>query len=348
MPLPSAVQKIGDAAEAAAEQAGMKTGGKPLQPVETASAVINEPAKVDPSDYKERYSRFKATTDNTIAELRQNIVERDQKLAAQNATISELRTQVAQKTTAQTIPEKSLAGTKEDPAYKTWFDNLSQHLKDEYTEDYLFDQFAIQQSLAPKQEKPAKSNDLSELETRVNNLAQFQEKTKAELYEDEMDTAFPNDEWITLANGPEWSKFCLQTVSAVDGRTYGDIVKQGSESHTAATVTWVLNQFKQHQKSTLEANTDKPVNALAGMVTPEGSGGGGGDPISEINAQAETFTQSQVTQFFNDVATTKKYSAEQAGAIEKQIMAAQTAGKIIQGQSVSMNNHVTTPVDACN
>ena len=53
--------------------------------------------------------------------------------------------------------------------------------------------------------------------------------------------------------------------------------------------------------------------------------------MDEINAQAETFTVTQVNEFFKDVATTKKYTAEQAVAIEESIKRAQAAGKIIQG-----------------
>lgn len=333
MPLPSAVQKIGNDAEALAVSSGMKQGGKPLAPVETSSAVIepiNEPVKTDQNDYKTRYSNYKKATDQTISELRTNLATTQATLANAQRQNQDLLTKLSASTITPPVKEVSLSGTKDDPAYKKWFSNLAEHIKDEYTEDYLFDQFTIQQSLAPKQAEPSKSSDYAALENKLNSVVQYQEKTKAELYEDEMDVAFPNDEWITLANGPEWSKFCLQTISAADSRAYGDVVKQGSETHNAAIVTWVLNQYKQHQQSTSNT-TDSKVDPLMNLVTPEGAGGGGGDPITEINAKAETFTLSQVNEFFKEVATGKKYSAEDADAITKQIMAAQDAGKILQG-----------------
>jgi hypothetical protein len=326
--LPSQVAKIGKAAEALAEETGIKPGSKPLKPVETASAIVNkEPAKVDQNDWKERHARYQTATDATIAGLRQE-------LAAANATITELRTQVEQKPVVTAVPAKteSVIGTKEDPAYKEYLDRLPKSVKDDYEESYLFDQFLIQSAASPKQEKPSKSEELSALESKIENVVQFQERTKAELYEDAMDAAFPNDEWITLANGEQWTNFCKQRVSEVDPRTYGEIVKQGNDLHTATTVIWVLKQYKQHL-STLEAGDsagDDAATILESQLTPEAAGGGS-DPVTEINAQAETFTQSQVDQFFKDAATTKKYSAEQAQAIEKSIIAAHAAGKVIPG-----------------
>ena len=329
MALPSQVKKIGEQAEALAEQSGIKANSKPLTAViETSSAVI-EPApatsKVDPDDYKERYSRYKATTDNTIAELRNEVGGLRQEQAANTATIAELRNQVAQKATVTTAPDKSTAGTQDDPAFIKWYGNLAEHIKTDYEKDYLFDQYTIQASMANKPDATSASPDLSALENKIDGVVQYQERTQREMYEDSLDKSFPKDEWITLANGPEWSEFCKQRVSDVDNRTYGQIAQQGDASSNATMTTWVLKQFKQRQNI-----VDTPADPLAGLVTPEGAGGGSADPIGQINAQTQTFTESQVTQFYVDKSK-GKYTDEEYKQIDSQITAAHAAGKVIPG-----------------
>lgn len=334
--LPSKVKAIGDAAEALAKETGVKPGEKPVQTATSQLKSVTEPAqkakdKIDPDNWKERYSRYKATTDTTISELRTTLATVQATLTSVQAQYQELLKKpdvsIAQPVVAANS-NLSAKLTKDSPVYKKYLERLPESIKADYTEDYLFDQFVIQVSV--NDDKPeSKSSDLTALETKVDGIVEFQEKTRAELYEEEMDRAFPNDEWITLASGEEWNLFCSQRVSTVDQRTYGEIVKHGSDTHTAANVIWALNEFKA-QQNTLEVD-DTVDDTLLSQVTPEGAGGGGGDPIAEINAQAETFTQSQVTAFFTEVATTAKYSAEQAAAIEQSIIAAQAAGKIIPG-----------------
>lgn len=331
--LPSQVQKISDTAEAIAKETGMKTGSKPETPASAQLAVVDDPAKgskIDQEDYKQRYVNYKKATDVTISELRST-------LATTQATLAETQRQVQGLMNAGNKPavtdtpatvDTSSELTKESPVYKEYLAKLPKSITDEYTEDYLFDQFVIQTSMNGYTQ--GESSDLSALEAKVDGVVQFQEKTKGELYEEEMDIAFPNDEWIILASGEEWNQFCKQRVSEIDSRTFGQVAKQGNETKIAAEVIWVLNQYKTHL-STLETANTAVVDPLLNQLTPEGGGAGGGDPITELNAQAETFTSSQVTQFFTDCATTDKYTAEEAAAIEKSIMAAQVADKIIAG-----------------
>jgi hypothetical protein len=339
MPLPSKVKEIGDAAEAAATAAGMKPASKPGIPAaeKPAIAVVPEPAKpgaqpkVDPDDYKERFSRYKTTTDQTIAELRQTLAQTQATLATVQGQNQNLMTKINVAPAAD--PDKLAADdkAKDDAAYKTWLGNLPQSIKDEYTEDYLHDQYIIQTSAASQQSQASPDN-LQQLEQKVERVAQFQEKTEGQLYEEQMDAAFPDDGWITMTQGEAWAQFLSKTVSPVDQRTYGEIVKQGNESKVANTVIWVLQQYKKHQLTLDKTqNTTETVDPLANQLTPEGAGGGGADPLAEINANTESFTSTQVNEFFKDVATTKKYSAEEAAAIEKKIIAADAAGKIIPG-----------------
>lgn len=336
MALPKAVQAIGDAAEAAAVEAGMTPGSKPATPQTPVSAVPAEPApaepKIDPDNYKERFARYKESTDVTISELRQTLAQTQTTLAEIQRQNQELITKLTSTPTAP-APSTPSAEDVEEAGFQAWLGKLSKKIRDDYEENFLRDQYAIQMATAVEQKAdPKPDNELNELKETVSQLKQVAEKTDAQLYEEAMDEAYPKDAWIKMTQEQEWGPFCAKQVSPVDQRTYGDIVEQGNKTHVANTVIWVLKQYEQHL-SELEAASKGTIeqDPLTSQLTPEGAGGGGSDPITAINAQAETFTQSQVTQFFNDVATTKKYSAEQAAAIEKQIIAAQAAGKIVPG-----------------
>lgn len=331
MPLPSAVQKIGEAAEAAAVEAGLKAG----QPGEEAPAaaapaaepvatIVPDPAKkVDPDDYKERFSRYKATTDTTISELRQTLASVQATLAEVQRQNQEMRTA----TTAPAAPTESPAD-REEAEYQAWLSQLPDSIKEEYTEDWLKDQFIIQRTAAPKTAVP---ENLKDLEQKVNKVAQFQEKTAAQLYEESMDGAYPGDAWITMTKNENWSDFCAKTVSPIDQRRWGDIVKGASDAHDSNTVIWVLKQFEQHLSTLNGQPADTPAaNPLESQITPDGASGGG-SPIDEAKAQAGVFTITEVNAFFKEAATGKTYTPEQKQDIEKQILAAQKAGNIIPG-----------------
>lgn len=332
MGLPKAVQAIGDAAERQAEELGMKPGSKPAQQAEPA-APAETTQKVDPENYEERFKRYKASTDQTIADLRQTLADTQATLAQVQQQNQQLMAQQATVQPAAPAPASSQqpADPKdEEAAYKAWHDNLPQNMKDEYTDDYKRDMYYFLKTMPGQQAAAAPADNLHELETKVDSLMQNQEKTQTQLYEEAMDDAYPDDAWITMTREPEWSTFCAQAVSPVDQRTYGEIVKQGNEQHVAQTVIWVLQQYEQYKTGLAgQASTeDAQVNTMEGMITPEG--GAGGDAMTEISANAETYTVSQVNQFYQDM-TKGKYTAEEFTAIEDSIKRAQQAGKIIQG-----------------
>ncbi len=324
--LPKAVQQIGDAAEQAAVDAGIKPGSKPAS-AEPAAAPVS---KVDPDNYEERYKRYKAQTDDTIADLRKQIADLTSTITEMQKQNSDLMQQLA----AKAIPAADTTATSQpaDPkdteaAYKAWHDALPQKYKDDYTEDYLRDQFYFLQTMGGQQANASPDN-LQDLETKVDQVMQYQEKTAQQLYEDAMDEAYPDDKWIKLTKEPDWGKFCARTVSPVDQRTYGSIVKGANESHDATSVIWVLGQYEKYKTDLDAANNETAPDPREEMITPEG--GAGGDAIEEISAQADTYTVSQVQRFYED-RTKGKYTDEEFKAIEQSIIRAQNAGKIIPG-----------------
>ncbi|HFD86868.1 MAG TPA: hypothetical protein ENJ35_04235 [Gammaproteobacteria bacterium] len=335
MPLPRAVQEIGDAAEASAVKLGIKPGnppvdenGNPAAPVTSAQPAATVTA-IDPDErYKkleERFKKYKAQNDQVVFDLRQENSGLRQSVDTLTAQVEKLNANPAPATPAAPVIDT-------DTGFKAYYEKLPQSIKDEYTEAYLKDMYIIQQTGAPTAPATQPEN-IANLEERINRAEQFQEKTRAQLYEEAMDNAFPNNAWITMTDktSESWNDFCGHTVSPADQRAYGAIIKQGSDEHNAQVVIWVLKQYQQYLSELDSGAGGAPeVNPLELHLTPEGDGGSP-DPVQELSAQSQTFTVSQVTQFYIDVATGNKYTPERAAEIEKQILTAQSVGKIIEG-----------------
>jgi len=345
MALPKAVQAIGDAAEQAAVDAGMnvpgrqpsEVGGNPGPAAPAAApkptAAPAAPAAVPDPDPDARYAQldkqfrnYKTTTDQTIFELRQQ-------RSTDQAAIADLQSQLAQAkaATVKTVPAADPNTNPEafEAGLKAWLAQFPQETVDEYEPSYWRDQYRIKLSTIPGMQS-ADYDRLADIEAKAEQAVQYQQKTQFQMYLDAMDAAFPGDAWIKLAERPEWDAFCLQQAGPYSQETYGDVVGR-AKGHDSTTLIKVLKDFQRHL-TTLNAGAQPGSNpALEGLLTPEGGAGGGGDPIEEKNAMVRTFTRSEVNQFFKDVATTHKYTPEQARSIESQIIAAQGANKIIEG-----------------
>lgn len=330
MALPTAVQKISDNAEALAQEAINKSGSQ-AQPAEGGqqAAPNADPAPKaqsdgDPGNWEGRFKNYKAATDSTISELRSTLSAVQATLAQTQQTNQQLSEQLMAAPSGDN-PAPS-ATEKDEKAYQDWLARLPENMRDEYEDNYLRDQFAFLQSTT----NPAAEGEvISTLKNQVEELTATQTRTKVERYEDALDEAYPGDAWINLTKEPEWNDFVGGQISPADRRTFGEVVGQGSASHDASTVIWVLQQYEQH-KSALNSGSNNAPNPLEMQLSPD-TAGAGSDAVASISEQAESFTLTQVNQFFTDVATTKKYTAEEAAAIEKSIQKAQAAGKIIQG-----------------
>ena len=162
--------------------------------------------------------------------------------------------------------------------------------------------------------------EAAEQELSVTKQARVQ--TARERYNEAMDNAFPDDEWVTMTNSgaQSWKDFCNRQSSPADPRTFGEILMNAHETCNSGVATWVLNTYKREEQT--------GADPLAGHITPESAGG---DPSADIGAQVDTFTVSQVNAIFKDIATTRKYTAAEAASLQDRIQRAQQAGKIIPG-----------------
>lgn len=318
MALPSAVQKIAD--EGAAFEAQMKEGAP--APAAAAPAIppadpspAPTPAPVAPENYKERYSRYKASTDQTISDLRQQI-------DALNVTVTNLNARLSTPTPAP-APDTS-AADKAEADYKAWLKMIMPDEKEQadYEDSFLRMQFRQFQA-AKKVAAPAKPD--TGLTDDIKQLKEDGALTKRQLFEERMDRAFPNDGWVIAADTPGWAEFLNGEAGEFDSRTRGEILNADLAANNSYGVTKMVNAWKRHSADPKATPTPDP---LAAHLTPDDAGGGG--TPTDPNAQAPTFTESQVDQIYADK-TKKMYTPEEFAVLEKQIEAAYRAGTVAPG-----------------
>lgn len=337
MKLPSAVQKIDDEINAAMNQSGAEKapGTADIQSIDqqnkpvSSDPVVSDPQetskKVDPENWKERFTRYKASTDKTIAELRQLVANTQATVAEMQRMNQELMAKTSQNTDTQT---SNTPIDDDETAYKAWLAKLPEHVRDEYEESFIRTQYEIAKATGSLN---TSNPEFDQMKQEFNQIKEKQVKTDRQLYEEALDEAYPDDAWLNMAVGDEWNKFCMQQVSPVDSRSYGVIVEQGNNALDAKTVIWVLREYERYLQSNGNNKQNPDIeDPLDSMVTPENGAGAGADPIEDLGEKAESYTVSQVNQFFSDV-TKGVYTPEEAKAIETKIVAAQKAGKIVQG-----------------
>jgi len=329
MAIPSAVRKIGEQAEQAAVDAGIKPGSQPAPSAGNPPvAAVPDPATeqggpVEHEDWEKRFKGYKASTDQTIADLRQTLAQMQQTLAN-----SQEQNQLLMSRLEAGTPAKPAESTPTESSDDIDLSILPQSFRDEYDDGFLLNMGKMMNATMVNKLKSLQER-LDAIDGNINQVVQTQDKTAVQVYQERLDAAFPNNAWVSMTSegNKNWAKFCSQSLSEFDSRTYNDIVGAAHEAKDADTVIRVLKTFQAWEQA-LGGGTESGVNPLAGQVTPEG--GGGGDPIDQIDSRTETFTVSQVNQFYKDSAT-GQYSPEEAAAIEQRIIAAQKAGKIIQG-----------------
>ncbi len=329
MALPKAVQAVKDQVEAAEKEATQQQ-----QPVPAVQAVPDPaPAQVEPNQGDDWEKRFKGLV-TTHQQTKQQLEQAQATMAANQQTIATLQQQVSQlmqsnaqpAPAAEQQPSAQPSGDDLEAGFKAYYDRLPQNIKDDYTEEYLRDQYVMRVAAEPA---PAPQAPAPEIEQRLGSLEQRQEKSDAEKYEEAMDAAYPDDKWIKMTSGGDerWAAFCNQRISPVDERTYGQIVATASQAHDSASVIWVLKEYEKTLDP--EPSPGSMTEPLAGHLTPEGDAGGG-NAIQAITPQTQTFSTAQITKFYSDVAMGGKYTVEEAAQIEAQIQAAQQAGTIVQ------------------
>lgn len=318
MPLPSAVQKMQDQAEAWAAQNQNPNAPEPPAAAPAATPVPDQPtASKQDDDWEKRFKGYKATTDQTIAELRQQV-------EAGQTTIANLN---AKLTAAPAAPAQS----KEDQdkaAYDAWLESVLPNPADRETYEDSFLRFQFRQyQMSQKAAKPAPVD--TGLKTEVESLKQSAAKTERELFNERMDRAYPNDGWIIDKDEPGWGDFLNGQAGPYDRRLRVNVLETALAANDSETVITLVAEFKATKQPAnpppgYDPQSDDP--RLTHLTPDDAAGSGAIDP----NNQAPRYTQSQVQEIYANK-TKGMYTPEEYAVLEKQIEAAGTAGNIVPG-----------------
>lgn len=325
MNMPSAVRKAGEESERLSVEHGLKPGqgneeqGKQQQQAAPATpAPAAEPAKpTEEVDWEKRFKNYKKETDQTIADLRETVGASQNQLAESQRQIQELIAAQQEKPPAET----------EKPNKEKFLESLPAELRDQYEPEFL-----ESMSELSRIQMTGIIGDLTKrlenLEGNVEQVSNNQQLTARERYYKELDEKEPD--WEKIGAEKAFIEYLESPVSDFDSRTLGQVLKTADGSNDAATVLKIIAAYKK-DAGTADAGgtTTQEVDTLEELASPD-AGNGSANVVDDIGLQTESFTESQVEQFYADW-TKGKYSQADAVAIEKKIQAAQQAGKILPG-----------------
>lgn len=324
MAIPSAVQKQGDLSDELAKQA------ENPQPV--AAVDVNEPAKskeqnepqkptgsdktkVDTDDYKERFIRFKQKHDIEVPALRQAN-------AALQAKVDELQEQI------NSLKEQQLANSESNSTADksmSMRDRMLAAMTEEERENWSEDFIDLMAKMTQVAQESSSNKPDPEIESRLANIEQLQQKTETELYWDAIDSGVPD--WQKIQETDEFAAY-LQEYDPLLGAVRGDALEETMVTLNAHKAIAIFDAFKKQQVST---TSQRPTNPMEALVTPDGAGGNDGTV-----EQTRTFTVDFVTKFYNAWAEKSPAKFKEIGVnmkdvelIDKQITEAQAKGLIM-------------------
>lgn len=276
------------------------------QVAQPAPAEHVEPAKVDPNDYKERFIRYKSSTDQTIHGLRQQV-------AAKDASIADLMQRMA-------AMEQAVRQAQAAPQEQSVKSILSQEDMDRFDEDDLRviskvaqaqaggAVQALQQQVAQLRQQLAatETRALQERHQQLEQAAHRQQQTFIE----KLTAKVPNLHEIDA--DPEFALW-LDDVDPDSGRRRRDLAVAAMQQQDIRRVVDVYQEW---------TGTKRPADPRQRSITPRQA------PVaaSPNTATGQLWNRAKVEAFYQ--AWQKgKYSDAEAQAIERDMFAAQRDGR---------------------
>ena len=333
MALPRAVQEANDLADRLANERGMKgapgeqsPGNEPKPAaVQSVAPAEKQQERIDPTDYKARFSNYKRETDTTISEQRQEIAQLRQQFEDLRQQNSELASRLATAAPAQTSAAQSGGGFS--------LDKIPQSLRDKYDDDYLGDLVMMSQAILANSGGQSSANTdidarLRAIEADTASNKAITRKTVRQLFYEELDEKVP--EWEVI--GADQQYYSWMDVTKVnppfDNRLAKDAYNEAMDNSNAPVIIALLKRFK---SETGWASTGLPRQNLEGMVTPQG-GSPSGSMADDLGQGAGVWTESAVNKFYVDVSKgVYTRNPQEAQRIESEIKLATQQGKILPG-----------------
>ena len=303
MAIPKKVLEQGAEAERLAQEAGMKGAPAPANKSDTdppatpaapaakldqgKPAEGNPPAKVDPENYKERFSRMKQKYDNEVPAMREANLKMSGELEALRRQVTELMQQLQNSKAAGPAATAKTDGSISERIQSVLTDDEKEH----YSPEFMA---MLGRVIAAGQvSQPADST----LETRLNTLEKRAHETAEERFWRLIDQGVP--QWEQVQATDDFREY-LNVYDRKLKMTNGAALKKAQADLDADTAIAVFEDFMNKAPASATPNPD-PEDPREQHVMPVTTGAGDGGDIQD-NSATRRFTEAEITKFFNEVA----------------------------------------------
>lgn len=254
--------------------------------------------KVDPEDYKQRFSRYKASADKTIHELRTQLASEAQSSKQLRARMSLLEQKLTEAPKADETP--------------AWKEQLSQDDLEYLDEETL--------AVVAKVSGAAVANKLAAMQTQLDSLEsdrRAEKDLRAEQAQHDIRADFVNrlrsavPDVNEIDNDQRFAEW-LNGVDQLSGVERRRLAEQAMHSFDVNRVASIYNEWK-----AVNGTQDHRESRVAPKRSADAA------PVQT----GQTYSRSDIKQFYADKSL-GKYSDSEAKRIEQDIFAAQTQGRI--------------------
>ena len=302
-------KKGGDPATAAAAE--KESGKQPITQSNENGQANDDPGgyKKAAEDWKNRFTSYKASTDNTIHGLREEIKAMNEKIETMNAEREALEAQA----TIEPLNAK---------------DVLSESERDDYSEEFVDMvgkvSVANAKHLLDNQSKVIASlqKQVEELSGTVKQSNEAIAKTETERFYDDLDEAVPA--WESLQKDARFNVY-MSEPDPLSGFERGQLLQKSLEDNDVKRAILLYTSFAKEHGLPL-ANPTSSVNPLEVVPDDAGAGHGGGNDVDEA-----IYSQEKIDNFYQQWATNKKslnMTDEELTAQDKLYSAAILEGRV--------------------
>lgn len=325
MPLPKQVREQGEESDRLIADA-IGANDEAVAPVDKDKPA-DEVVKIDPSDYKTRFSLMKDKYDKlvseTIPDLNSKISQRDDQVLDLTRQVADLAQKLQAVPAVSETPAAPVVNTSANLTDRI-MSVLSEGEKETYSDDFIDMLGRVINSVQSENKVDP------QLESRLEKVETTQHLTAEERFWKTIDTEVSN--WREVQKTPAFQKY-LKRHDPLLGTTREAILGYAQEELNAERAVAVFTDFI-NGKQSIVPDDDEPgdtINPLEKHVVPEDTGSGG---MGELDAVPQLTTE-EIEKFYIDVALGRyKTRPNEERAMENAIRKIHSAAQPQQPQSV--------------
>lgn len=277
--------------------------GDPPTPEPAATAPpttppVTPPAEQPREDWKAQFFTLRGKYNAEVPRLQQDVKDRDVTIAARDATITDLRAQLAAKPATPPGP-------------------------DPLVEQYGADTVQMVRDIAANATREVR-DELNTMKAAVETVGKTAEKTTAAetasaAFYGALELRIPD--WRKRDVQPDWHHYLNQKAPFTQS-TRQQLLVAARDRGDLETVVEFFEDFERQNTAPAPTVVVPPRTPLAAQETPTTTSRATVEPVKK------TYTLDEITLNFKDIALGKKYTKEQAAALEVDMFAAGQEGRV--------------------